>query len=455
MKFEQDKQAPRRDSIFQKYRHLIRGAIIGYSCGVVAGLAVERPLTGIILGVASGVLLGIAWWRQWHWWLRIFLCIVISALFVKICFVPLSDFLSCSRSDKPFAEQLQYALDKNLKHYKIKGASVAVIMPGGETWLGVSGVSHDTVAMKPDMLFAIGSITKNVVAALAFKLAEEEVLALDDSLFKWLPHYPNVDSTITIRQLLQHTSGLYMFWDNQKIWDDQKKYRSRFFTPEEVLTYLKKPYFRPGTGWHYSNTNFLLLAMIITKATGSSLAVEFRKRFWEPLDIANAYLSMEEQIPNNLAHVWGDNFENDGSFRDMTFLPRVSHETITYGSAGLFTTAHDLAFWCHSLFRGKVLKQSSLAQMLNFNREGYGLGVHSFSRSITSGVTAYGHGGANIGTAAYMVYLPDFETSIVVMINVFHGKCLDHILQNLVEVVAGHLHRKKGSGIDSHKKDKM
>ncbi|MDL1874585.1 hypothetical protein FBQ85_05345 [Cytophagia bacterium CHB2] len=66
---------------------------------------------------------------------------------------------------------------------------------------------------------------------------------------------------------------------------------------------------------------------------------------------------------------------NDGSLRDITFLPRTSHETITYGSSGLFMTAGDLVFWCQSLFTGKVLKQSSLAQMLSFNQQGYGLGM--------------------------------------------------------------------------------
>lgn len=362
---------------------------------------------------------------------------------ILLCILLMVSFSSCGQSDRPLPEQLQNALDENLKHYGVKGASVAIIMPGGETWLGVSGISHDTVMMKPDMLFAIGSITKNVVATLTFKLAEEGVLALEDSLFKWLPRHPKVDSSITIRQLLHHTSGLYMFWDNQQIWDDLKKYRTRAFTPEEVLAYIKDPYFRPGQGWHYSNTNYLLLAMIITKATGSSLAAEFRRRFWEPLGLKNTYLSMEEQLPENLAHVWGDNFENDGSFRDLTLLPRTSHETITYGSSGLFMTAGDLAFWCQSLFTGKVLKPSSMDQMLNFNREGYGLGVHLIKKRITSGVKAYGHGGGNIGTSAYMVYLPDFETSIVVMINAFHGKCPDRILEKLIEIVSAHLQRAK------------
>ncbi len=188
------------------------------------------------------------------------------------------------------------------------------------------------------MFFAIGSITKNVVASLTLKLTEEGILSLDDPLFKWLPKYPNVDSTITIPQLLHHTSGLYMFWDNQEIWDDLKKYRDSIFTPEQVLTYIKEPYFQPGKGWRYSNTNYLLLAMIIKKATDSNLSSEFRKYFWEPLNIKDVYLSIEEGIPSNLAHVWGDNFEGDGSFRDITFLPRASHESITHGSSGLFMT---------------------------------------------------------------------------------------------------------------------
>lgn len=343
---------------------------------------------------------------------------------------------ACSKSNLPLSEQLQAALDENIKHYGVKGASVAIVKSNGEIWRGVSGISHDTVKIKSDMYFAIGSITKNVVAALTFKLAEEGVLSLDDSLFKWLPGYPKVDSTITIRQLLHHTSGLYMFWDNQKIWDDLIKYRDKMFTPEEVLTYLREPYFLPGKGWHYSNTNYLLMAMIIKKATGSNLSTHFRKYFWDPLQIKDVALSVEEEIPKNVAHVWGDNFENDGSFRDITFLPRTSHESITYGSSGLFMTAKDLAVWCQSLFTGKVLKASSMADMLNFNRQGYGLGVHLIKRPIAHGVKAYGHGGGNIGTSVYMVYLPDFKVSIVVMINAFHGKCPSRILEELIEIVS-------------------
>ena len=193
---------------------------------------------------------------------------------------------------------MQEVLDKGISKYGARGVSAAVIFPDGKVWTGTSGISHDTVAIEPDMLFAIGSVTKNVVAALTLKLAEENLLSLDDPLSKWLPEYPHIDSKITIRQLLNHTSGIYMFWDNQKIWDDLKKDRTKVWSPEQVLSYIKEPEFPAGEGWRYSNTNYLLMAMIIEKATGSTLSAEFKKRFWEPLGIEDAYLSQQEEIPD-------------------------------------------------------------------------------------------------------------------------------------------------------------
>ena len=358
---------------------------------------------------------------------------------------------SCSRGVRPFDERVREALKDRLQQYDVKGASAAVVLPDGSIHRVCAGLSHDTVAMQPHMLFAAGSITKNFVATLTLQLVEEGVLSLDDPLHKWYPSIPNVDSTITIRQMLGHTSGIFMFWENQKLWDDLIQYRDSVFTPPVVLTYLKGPHFAPGKGFRYSNTNYLLLAGIITRATGSSLSAQFRQRFWRPLGLSNVYLSMEEDIPEDqLAHVWGDNFEKGGSVRDLTFLPRASHESITYGSSGVFITPEDLALWCHSLFSGNILTKTSLDQMLGFNPaaesswcEGYGLGVFLFNTSIANGERAYGHGGGNIGTSAYMAYLPDYGVSITVMINVMHGKCPDRMLEDIVEIVTDHLRQEK------------
>ncbi len=350
--------------------------------------------------------------------------------------------LSCSNDNSlPLELKLQNALDKCIKKHDVEGVSAAILFPDGKKWIGTSGISHDTITIKPDMVFAIGSITKNFVATLTLKLAEEGKLSLDDPLSKWLPEYPHVNSEITIRQLLNHTSGIYMYWSNQQIWDDLKKDRTKVWTPEEVLTYIKDPYFEPGEGYRYSNTNYLLMAMIIEKVTGSSLSVQFRERFWNPLHIKNAFLSMEEEIPDNQAHVYGDNFNNDGSYQDVTFLPRASHESIGYGSGGLFMTAEDLVFWCHSLFEGKILNQQSMDEMMQFvssglskNMNDYGLGVEKFRRKNSNGKMAIGHSGANIGTSTYMVYLPKYHLSVVVLINNMNHQCSGEIRKELIKI---------------------
>jgi D-alanyl-D-alanine carboxypeptidase len=344
-------------------------------------------------------------------------CLFVTAL--------LSAFTSLSfGGEGPIETHLQKVLDEGIRKYEARGVSAAVIFHDGKIWTGSSGISHGTVPIEPDMLFMIGSITKNVMAALTLQLVEEGILSLDDPLSKWLPAYPHVDSTATLRQLLNHTSGIYMFWSNQRIWDDMTKDESKIWTPEEVLSYIKEPYFAPGEGYRYSNTNYLLLAMIIEKATGSKLSTQFRERFWKPLGITNAYLSIQEEIPKNWAHVFGDNFRNDGSWQDVTFESRAAHDSICFGSAGLYMTAEDLARWCHALFEGEVVSQQAMDKMLQFvdhgfllKKEGYGLGVQRFMRKMGSGETAIGHSGGGIGSGAHMVYLPEHHISVVVMVN--------------------------------------
>jgi CubicO group peptidase (beta-lactamase class C family) len=104
-------------------------------------------------------------------------------------------------------------------------------------------------------------------------------------------------------------------------------------------------------------------------------------------------------------------------------------------------TAEDLALWCHSLFEGKILNQQSMDEMLQFvtfvpsgNMTGYGLGVQLFKKKYSNGKKALGHGGANIGTSAYMVHLPENQLSVVVMINSMNHQCTEYILKKLINI---------------------
>jgi len=363
--------------------------------------------------------------------IRTMFLLIISGILFALC----SNF-----GNKSLDQRLQKVLDRGIKKYNVRGVSAAIVFDTDSAWVGTSGISHDTISMKPDMLFSIGSITKNFVAALTLKLVENGTLSLEDSLSRWLPVYPYIDSNITIRQLLNHTSGIYMFWNNDDLWDALKKDRNRIWTPEEVLEYIKEPHFLPGEGWGYSNTNYLLMAMIIEKATSSTLSSELKKYLWESLNLQNYYLWLADSIPKNQAHVFGDNFQYGSSEKDLTFLPRASHESITYGSSGIVTTAVDLAKWCYILFEGNVLSEESMNEMLGFvdfspqnNMKGYGLGVQLFTNIIPNDKKAIGHGGGNIGSATYMIYLPEYSVSIVVMVNAFPTNSVDYFSEGLIK----------------------
>jgi len=329
-----------------------------------------------------------------------------------------------SQPELPFVKKLQDTLDNGLKKYNGKGISFAIIAPGHRTWIGVSGVSHGTTPIKPDTLFDAGSITKNFVAALTLKLVEEGLLTLDDPLHKWLPDYPNIDNTITIRQLLNHTSGLYSLQGSSAIRPILKD-PGRLWTSKEVLTTLVgKPHFPKGKGWQYSNTGYILLGMIIENATRSKISTELRNRFWKPLGLDSMFFAVDETLPVNIAHGWID-LNGDKVLDDFSVFPRTAFQSIFQGAGGIFSTPEELANWTHALFHERiVVSKGSLQQMLAFHSPtskpaiaGYGLGVERFTLRIFNGLELWGHAGNSLGYSALMWYLPDYSVSIALITN--------------------------------------
>lgn len=324
----------------------------------------------------------------------------------------------------PFAKQLQDELDNGIKKIKGKGISVAIIVPGYKTWVGVSGVSHGKIPIKPETVFNAGSITKNFVAALTLKLAEEGLLSLDDPLHKWLPDYQHIDNTITIRQLLNHTSGIPAIKGRsfiRPILKNPKKY----WTPKEVIkAFVHESQFPKGTGWHYSNAGYILLGMIIEKATGSMLSTELRNRFLNPLGLNSIYLAGEEELPGNIAHGWID-LDGDKILEDFSVYPKTAYCSSMKGAGGVVSTSEDLAKWTHALFHeGRVVSKASLDQMLAFHSpipipiiDGYGLGVETFTPRIFYDLELWGHGGNALGFTCFIWYLPEYGVSIGFMSN--------------------------------------
>ena len=175
-------------------------------------------------------------------------------------------------TELPYARGLERVLSLAVRVTGGTGASAAVIVPERGAWSGASGISEPGVPVTPDMLFDVASIGKNYLAALVLQLVQEGKLGLDDPLRKWLPDYENIDGAITVRQLLNHTSGIHDFVEHP-----QSPFRTPFdaidfgaaSSPEEVVsTLVGAPYFAPGDGFRYSSTNYVLLRMIVEEATG-------------------------------------------------------------------------------------------------------------------------------------------------------------------------------------------
>lgn len=319
------------------------------------------------------------------------------------------------------ANNFQNALDGTREYFNIKGSSVSVIIPGQGTWNGVSGESVSGVPINSDMLFGLASITKNFIAALVLKLAEQGKLSLEDPLSRWLPDYPYVDHDITIRQLLNHTSGL---WDvlnddvgkfNDSVWFNP----TRYWPPEEILTkFMGPPHFARGTAYSYSNTNFLIASMIAKAATGSSLVTQIHQQLLDPLGLTHVFNAVEEPLVGTRAHGWSDTYDN--YYETMT-----GPYSFAWGYGSMYASAEDLAKWTQALNTGQVISQSSLSQMLNYTPQSlvfsgsgiggfYGLGTFM---EMDGGHIVHGHDGLLWGYRNLTMYDPESGISIAVLTN--------------------------------------
>ncbi|UCF38804.1 MAG: beta-lactamase family protein [Acidobacteriota bacterium] len=320
------------------------------------------------------------------------------------------------------SQVLQGVIDQVVSGYSAVGISGAVVVHGDVIWTGASGNSFPGTPVTTDMYFDIGSIAKSYLAALILKLSEEGALSLQDTLNEWLPKYKNIDPTITIRQLLNHTSGVFNFTRHPYFWSDVFRNPSRKWTPEQVLGYALEPDFEPGTFWTYSNTNYTLLGMIAEKAAGSSLSEALRSRLLEPLGLEHTFLEAEEGVPGVLAHGWFD-INGDGKYEDIGDIDRTSQVSASWGGGGMVATAVDVAQWACALFEGKVLGADSLSQMLDFREVsnppipfmvGYGLGT---LKAEVAGREVIGHGGDMLGYTAMMFYLPQERITFSFLLN--------------------------------------
>jgi len=312
--------------------------------------------------------------------------------------------------DSAFAAKFQNALDSITNAHSFRGISMALIIPVQGTFIGVSGESYTGVPITPDMRFGIGSNTKLFTATTMLKLQEMGVLSLEDHLYDWLPSYPYIDSSATIRQLLQHQTGFFDYFnDNPALFDSCFADSDRVWTPEEVLATIGPPHFPVGQKYSYSNTNYLLAGMIIQAATGESSLNKYHEFIFDPLDMDSTFVPPVESPNGAVAH------EFYGAY-DIGDVPQPAFYSMASAAGSIYSTANEMATWYKKLFDGAVVSDSSIAQIINLEHSGsfYGLGITSL---IYNGHILYYHTGGTIGYITLTLYDVDTKSTLSLLTN--------------------------------------
>jgi D-alanyl-D-alanine carboxypeptidase len=316
------------------------------------------------------------------------------------------------------AATLQQRLDEARVATNSPGAVQVVVTPACGRWVGVSGESAPGEPLRPDHLFRIGSVTKTYVGAAVLQLASEGALDLDDPLEAWVPGFPG-GAGITLRQLLNHTSGIYNYLEDQAFREELGAHPDKVWPPEALVEVAARnlPYFPPGEGWHYSNTNFILLGMILEKASGADLATVLRERLLDPLALKSTWLDGEEHVRGEIARGYGPAGD------DVTAR---YHPSVAWAAGAMVASAADVAGWAEALYAGEALDEASRREMLANPVETdiagmtYGLAVMELDPSVV-GAAAFGHTGDIFGYHTQMLYLPEKDSVIVSIVNSDRG----------------------------------
>ncbi len=324
-----------------------------------------------------------------------------------------------SLSAQKFDPKIIAGIDKLFQdHFKADGPGAAVLVsrngePIFEKSYGMANLELG-VALRTDHVFRIGSVSKQFTAVAILQLMEQGKLSLQDELTKFLPDYPTHGKKITVEHLLTHTSGIKSYTDLEK-WDGQEQRRD--FTPMELVDYFKdEPMdFDPGTKWLYDNSGYILLGVIIEKASGQTYGEYITEHFFKPLGMKNSYYGDTKPLIKNRAAGYAQD-DVAGTYVNADFLSM----TQPYAAGSLLSTVQDLTTWTRALHGGKVIKPESFKKAItpfilpdgSNTHYGYGLQMGNLLGSPT-----VEHGGGINGFLSDLAYLPKEGICIAVLTN--------------------------------------
>ena len=296
------------------------------------------------------------------------------------------------------------------------GVSVSVINENNETFSVARGsrvVGATNDPLQPVHRFRIASATKTMLAAIVMKLVEQGKMGLDQPINQYISNPLFNAGTITIRQLLNHTSGLYDHLNANSFWALPSNNATKVWSLDELITLgnAAGPQFAPGTKYAYSNTGFVVLGKAVEQVTGKSIEKAFKDLLLDPIGMPSAFYDNAATAPTTISDLATNN-------RSYEYSPTAA------GPAGaMVCNAIDLAKYGRAVYGAQYLTNASITEMIKnyglpLGGQNYGLGTRLWT---LNGIAHHGHTGAFMDYRSIVIYIPEKKMSLALITHGVHA----------------------------------
>ncbi|WP_327090183.1 beta-lactamase family protein [Nonomuraea sp. NBC_01738] len=311
--------------------------------------------------------------------------------------------------------RLDSVIRQTLRETGVPGVIVGLSAPGKGSYVRAFGVADKATgaAMKPDLFMRIGSETKTFTVTALLQLVDQGKAGLDDPIGRYIDGVPNGDR-ITLRQLAGMRSGLFNYSEDPGFFKALTGDPDRPFTPEELLAFAFKhpPMFAPGAEFYYSNTNLILLGLVVEKLGELPLDEFISRHILKPEHLDRTVFPTDAAFPAPHAHGY-TNQTASGDVEDSTDW----NPSWGWAAGAMISDLDDLRTWARVLATGALLTPETQAQRLTMQpalgtsmKMAYGLGIFNIEGWI-------GHNGSLPGYGSLTIYLPESQATLVVLLN--------------------------------------
>lgn len=326
--------------------------------------------------------------------------------------------------DPAFAALLQQKLDSCRNVYNVPGISATLLLPGNRFWNGATGRAdiYTNQPMDTAFVFQAASTTKLFTATLIFQLIEEGLLNLDDTIGDFLAPIPNIAGGTRIRYLLNHRSGLADFLQTPGAANNWFATPDAIWSPVQVLnTYGAPPLFAQGAAFSYSNTNYVLLGIIVEAVTGHPFHQELWTRIVQPLGLEEIYFPSAVPVLGDLVPGWSSWSATGVYDTDVTPVLRDCFSSFGFSAGAIVVRPWELARFTRAVMGGAMLGPASLTTMRTCTNVNFGDGAngygHGTMRYAYGGRTYFGHSGDINGFTQMSVHSVMDSITITLSIN--------------------------------------